>query len=290
MIARHSRPTVFLWLVIVCLVCPVRSPLAQEKAPAARVLQEQVFTQVGELPIILSAPHGGTGTIEGVPERNGEGMKTGGAGFFAGRDTGTEELAYDVAAAIEKRFGKKPYAVVAKVHRKFVDFNRPVDIAIEDQNARPTYDYYQKTLETYCKEVTSRFRSGLLLDIHGQATDRETVFRGTRNGSTVKHLRATFGEEAHTGPKSLFGLLNSRGWKTNPTSLSDKEYSGYTGGHIVGTAGSLDGTVINAIQLEFGGEYRVKSRRQATADTLADAVFEFSQAYLKIPASYNPIP
>jgi len=73
---------------------------AQEKV-VIPALNEYVMIQRGEIPIILSAPHGGTGELPGVPERKGEGMKTGGAGFFAGRDSGTEELAYAVSAEIE---------------------------------------------------------------------------------------------------------------------------------------------------------------------------------------------
>ncbi len=73
-----------------------------------------VRTQAGELPIILSAPHGGTLEVPDVAVRKGEGFPAGGSGFVVDRDTGTEELAQHVAEAIEKRFGKKPYFVVQR--------------------------------------------------------------------------------------------------------------------------------------------------------------------------------
>ncbi len=255
---------------------------AQEKADK-NPLSEFVFTQRGELPIIISAPHGGTRELPNVPERKGKGMKTGGAGFFAGRDTGTEELAYAVSKAIEKRFGKKPYVVVSKTHRKYLDPNRPPEIAYEDEDAKPTYDFYHGTLTEYCREVSNKHRTGLLLDLHGQGGEkRDTVFRGTRNGTTVKHLRDAFGEEAIVGPKSFFSMLDQRGWIVHPKPFNEKEQSGFTGGHIVGTYGTMPGTVINAYQLEFGAEYRVESRRDQTAAQLADAVVEYADFYLKI--------
>src|SRR5690348_6939038 len=85
------------------------APAQDAKPPVS----ELVTTQVGKLPIILSAPHGGTKEVPGLPERKGDGLPKGGKGFFAGRDTGTEELAHAVSAAIEKTMGQKPYLVAA---------------------------------------------------------------------------------------------------------------------------------------------------------------------------------
>lgn len=282
---NRCEPLLSLRLLLIVLTATFASSIppllsAQDKADK-HSLSEFVFTQQGELPIIISAPHGGTRELPNVPERKGEGMKKGGAGFFAGRDTGTEELAYAVLKEIEKRFGKKPYAVVSRTHRKYLDPNRPPEIAYEDEDAKPTYDFYHGTLADYCKEVTNKHRTGLLLDLHGQGEKRDTVFRGTRNGTTVKHLSTAFGEPAVTGPKSLFGMLDQRGWIVHPKPFDGKEQSGFTGGHIVGTYGTLSGTVVNAYQLEFGAEYRVESRREQTASQLADAVVEYAELYLK---------
>src|SRR6188768_4098694 len=55
-----------------------------------------VHTQVGELPIIVSAPHGGALEVPDVPPRKGEGLEKGPSGYFTGRDVGTEELAEQV--------------------------------------------------------------------------------------------------------------------------------------------------------------------------------------------------
>ena len=100
--------TIVAFLSNVDLLC------AQEKStkPVPADLNRLVFVQAGDLPIILSAPHGGTGEVAGVLERTGAGLATGPSGFFTGRDTGTEELAQEVIDAIKKRFGKSPYVVI----------------------------------------------------------------------------------------------------------------------------------------------------------------------------------
>ena len=233
--------------------------------------------QKGDLPIIFSAPHGGTMAIPGVPERKGEGMKKGGAGFFAGRDENTELLAPAIAAAIEKRLGKKPYFVIAKMHRKYVDPNRPPEIAVEHPRAREVYDAYRSQLATFCDEVQKRFGRGLLIDVHGQSAARDTVFRGTHNGATDALLAKMFGDKIHAGPQSLAGLLVARGIQMKPTDASP-EASGFTGGHIVQTYGNHEG--IGAVQFEFGMDFRAKEAIHAVAEKVADGVTDFAKLYL----------
>ena len=241
-----------------------------------------VSVQKGDLPIILSAPHGGLQPIPGVPERAGEGLKKGGAGFFAGRDENTELLAAAIARALESRLGKKPYFVIAKMHRKFVDANRPPEIAVEHPRAREVYDAYRGALAQFCDEVHARFGRGLLIDVHGQASARDTVFRGTHNGTTDAMLAKLAGEKIHAGPQSLAGLLNARGIAMKPADTSP-EASGFTGGHIVQTYGKHEG--IGAVQCEFGMDFREKKAISAAAEKVADGVADFAKLYLlEMPA------
>ncbi len=286
--------TLLHYLLLALLVHAVPAARAQDKSPfdSPLELNQFVATQLGDLPIILSAPHGGSLDLPGVPARKGDGMETGAAGFFTGRDSGTDELTHAVADAIERQFGHRPYVVTSRAHRRYLDPNRPAAIAYEDPKAKPIYDYYHATLAEYCRQITERFHGGILLDIHGQGSRRDTVFRGTKNGLTVTNLRGRFGELSHSGPKSLFGLLQSRGWTVHPANLSGddpsgKEQSGFTGGYIVQTYGSHKARPIDAIQLEFGADYRVPSRRSQTAEVLSDALAEYATTYLKVNVPYG---
>ena len=91
---------------------------------AQEVSKKLISVQSGNLPIILSAPHGGNLTIEAVPERKGKGVKR----FVRTKDMWTDQLTVKLADAIEKKTGKRPYVVVANFHRKFIDANRSADI------------------------------------------------------------------------------------------------------------------------------------------------------------------
>jgi N-formylglutamate amidohydrolase len=241
--------------------------------------EKLVVTQAGELPIILSAPHGGTAQVPNTPPREGIGLAKGPSGFFVGRDGGTSELCLEVASAIETRMKRRPYYVIARFHRKYIDANRPAEIGYEDPDAKPVYDVYHESLAEYCRAVQRDHQRGLLLDIHGQGSARDTVFRGTQNGKTVTLLRQRFGESAHLGDHSLFGTLNKLGLTVFPQGM-ERERSGFTGGYIVQTYGSHQGYGIDAMQLEFGADYRSTANRKKTAAILAEAVESYQRLYL----------
>src|SRR5262245_43190621 len=74
---------------------------------------ELVVVQQGELPIILTVPHGGRQPIPGIAPRDITGKPGGGAGFVTGGDVDTDKLARGMAAQIKALTGKAPYLIAA---------------------------------------------------------------------------------------------------------------------------------------------------------------------------------
>ena len=68
----------------------------------------------------------------------------------------------------------------------------------------------------------------------------------------------------------------------HPDPFDGQEQSGFRGGYIVQTYGSHQGFGIDAIQLEFGADYRTKDAREKTATTLTNAVAEYAASFLDI--------
>lgn len=233
---------------------------------------EHIVSQLGDLPVVISAPHGGNLEIPGVPPRKGDGLETGPAGFRVVRDGGTEELALEVVRQLADRMNGRPSFVISRVHRRYVDFNRPPEIAFEHSQAQVVYDQYHTAVADAVRTIRQKQGFGLLIDIHGQGSSSETVYRGTSNGLTVSGLRKDAGEEFFVGSASLTGLLKEQGWKVHPDPFDGKEQAGFTGGYIVRNYGSqrLDG--IDAIQLELGGNYRKTAVRERVAKEMADAI------------------
>ena len=86
-----------------------------------------LIVQEGTLPIILTAPHGGRKGIDGV-ERRLHGVTV--------RDENTDLLTKDVSAELETMLGGKPYFVIARVARTYVDLNREESEALESPACR----------------------------------------------------------------------------------------------------------------------------------------------------------
>ncbi|HSE87264.1 MAG TPA: N-formylglutamate amidohydrolase [Candidatus Binatia bacterium] len=243
--------------------------------------QELLAVWAGMLPIILSAPHGGRQSIPGVPVRSGTGVTQ----FATGRDNNTDELAETIAVGLEKRLNAKPFLVVARFERKYLDANRPTENAYESIEAKPYYDGYHDALREAHEQVQRGWGRGLLLDIHGQGAQAEAIYRGTGNGKTVSSLTQRFGTEAITGPKSIFSQLERMGYKILPSTRESHKEQRYVGGYIVQTYGSYRGRGVDAIQLEIGTKLRARANLQRTATDLAEAIAVFAQAYLPLVKS-----
>jgi len=270
-----ARRRLALLLCAAPLALPAASSADDKADPKALV-----EVQTGTLPIIIVAAHGGTEKVPGVPERMGVGVKQ----FATVRDTNTDKLAKAFAADVEKQLGKKPWVVIAKYDRKFVDANRAADQAYEVKEAKAYYDAYHAPLVAALKAVKEKHNNGILLDIHGQGKYPDALLRGTQNGKSVVLLRQRHGFAAVNGKNSILGRFERTGNKVLPRADAGekaKEETGYTGGFTVGNYGSHTGYAIDTIQLEIGGNFRKEENLAKTALDLANATVAFHDAYLK---------
>ena len=243
---------------------------------AAAAQTALVSATSGDLPIILSAPHGGKEALPGVSQRQGGGV----ARFSTGRDTRTDDLADLVAAEFEKNFHAKPFAVIARFERKYVDVNRPSHAAFESDRGKSHYDGYHGALSDIIRRVRERWGSGLLLDLHGEGSDADAIYRGTQNGKTVRSLMQRFGPAAVNGKQSVLGQMAKLGYKVLPGPGAEDGERRYVGGYIVQNYGSHQPAGIDAIQLEFGANLRSRANLDRTARDLALAIEAFAREYL----------
>jgi N-formylglutamate amidohydrolase len=240
-------------------------------APEALAAPEDfLVVHAGDIPVILTAPHGGE-AMAALPRRRG-GVQL--------RDAHTLELTLAVAARLQQALGAAPYVVAAKFNRRVIDANRAAAEAFEDAGAQPLYAAYHAAIARFVAEARQRFPDGaLLLDVHGQSSDAAAVFRGTQNGTTVRRLLVRAGEAALSGPESVLGALAAKGYTVNPDARSmTPEARAYLGGFTVQTY-SREPDGIDAIQLELGLSLR---QRPGFADDLADAIATFTRAHLAI--------
>lgn len=241
------------------------------------------LTRDGTLPILLSAPHGGRKPIPDALLRRGIGVDQ----FVTVTDDNTDLLAEAIARHLEAKLKKKPFVVIAQFQRKYADANRPAPDAYESDAAKPIYEHYHKALAKARASISSQWGMGLVIDIHGQGVEPNTIFRGTAKGTSVRHLLDRHGEAALSGPDSLFGHLARNEFQVHPVpGTKDKENPRFNGGYIVQTYGSADGGRIDAIQMEFGTNLRQQSRIDKVAEATANALAAYAREYL--PAIQHP--
>ena len=268
-------PGVWLGLTIGCWL----SSLAAAAPPAAKPTIDRSLITVGkgDLPIILSSPHGGRMPIPGVAERSNQGA----ARFVTVRDENTAELTEKAVAEVQRRIGRKPYVLIARFERNiWTSIAAPQD-AYESEIAGAYYEAYHQTLTDFCREVQKKWRGGLLLDIHGQKAHPDNLLRGTNDGRTDVLLLQRLGAGAVVGPHSILGMMDEAGYHVLPKLDShDPEVKNYTGGETVKAHGSHVAEGIDAIQLEFGNAFRIpKSAATKSGQDLAAAIEAFCEEY-----------
>lgn len=140
----------------------------------------------GNLPIIITVPHGGTATPHEIPDRSsgcGEIVNT-------NDDVHTIDLACDIVEAIRNvSGGKLPHVIINNLSRKKIDQNRgwgedcnPVD----GRGGKAWRDFHDRfTGEVAIGAVLHQFGAGLYIDLHGKPDDYgETIMIGYNLSST----------------------------------------------------------------------------------------------------------
>lgn len=258
------RRTVLLLLGAVFMAAPSHAYDAASTVAASK----------GTLPLILTVPHDGGEFLGLVP------VRTQGALV---RDAGTRELAERVATLLEERLGKRPYLVVAKFSRKYLDANRAAQDAMQSEDALPAYRAYHDQIVAFVSDIKQQFPNGaLLVDVHGQSDDPNTTFRGTRAGLTATALLTRFGPSALQGEKSIAGVLAAKGYQVNPAVGAEtlREDPRFNGGYTVFTYGSQRADGIDALQFEFGRQHRANKH---LAEDFTEALIVFMSHYELLP-------
>jgi N-formylglutamate amidohydrolase len=258
--------------------------LSAERGPA-----DLVFVQQGTLPIILTAPHGGREPIADIPARNITNPPKDKKRYVTSSDRNSDLIAQGIAREIRTITGNDPYVVQARFQRKFIDPNRPPDVAYDSPASAPFYEFYHRSIRQFVDEVRAKYSVGLLIDVHTQGKIPQSLVRGTLNGRAVKQLVARSGVEAITGPNGLFGQLEANGFNVFPRNdippAGKSEDGGFNGGYTVATYGSHHANGIDAVQFEFGVSYREEAELDSTIKRAAKSIGVFYQAYLKPSAN-----
>ena len=253
----------------------------------------------GEVPLIISVPHGGRLEPVDIPDRDCEGC-------VYVQDSYTLELAREIGAAYIRQTGCHPHIVYNLLHRKKLDMNRDVVEATDSNETSAVYwNDYQGFVNAAKDSILARFGKGLFIDLHGHGHTKQRIEYGyLLYGSqlresdsmlnTVKRIQTSSirslvstnrrnhsHAELLRGDLALGTMFADRGFpgvpsRQDPFPLADDAY--FNGGYNTVAHGSKPGGSIDAIQMELYSAIRFNTAQRAA---FADAFATVLRRYLE---------
>lgn len=282
----------FLFLFNAILVC------AAAKAQIIYGVNNYTEYHPGNLPIVISVPHGGSLAPTTIPDRscNNPTLVT---------DSKTIELALQIDSALFNMTNCHPHLIICNLKRTKVDCNRSMaDGACGNAEAETAWTEFQHFIDTAQSVAQTQFLNRILyIDLHGHG---KTPYRlelgyglsGTTYdnsdsvlnsptilaSSSMGNLAATnFSGSTHAelirGPFALGTLLVNAGFPSVPSQQTPTAggFPYFSGGYNTDTHTCINqGNLVNGLQLECDSTVRFGyPNRKAFADSLASVLAAF---------------
>ncbi|KMQ52704.1 N-formylglutamate amidohydrolase [Chitinispirillum alkaliphilum] len=251
----------------------------------------------GDLPIIISAPHGGNLSLEEIPDRTFGTTVT---------DAFTVPLTEAIYQELYTRLGRHPHVILCHLARTKIDANRSLYEGTEHPLAEMAWYNFHEFIDIAKRHAVEEFGAGLYIDIHGHANVLQRVELGyllnssdlrlsdeqigsLAENSSLRELakRTPFSfSELLRGEKSLGGLLEQRGFASVPSpQYPDPWYFPYfNGGYNTQRHGSVAGGTISGVQIECNmlGLRDTDSNRQRFAKALSGSIITYMKTHYGI--------
>lgn len=252
-----------------------------------------VTSSDGTVPVVIIAPHGGELSPDSLPVRVCSGCVT-------VNDANTQALAQELAAAFNRRIGRRPFLVINRLHRLRFDGNREqAEATASYAPLFPVWEHWQASIDSARARATRLHPRALVIDLHGhghtiqrlelgylltasQLRLTDAQLHATVTNSSVARLHqlkplSDSGASLIRGPRSLGSRLAALGVPAvpsdaTPAPLVGEEY--FNGGYNTDRHGSRVGGATDAIQIEahFTGVRDTEANRRAFAEHLVTAL------------------
>ena len=297
-------------LFLPILLLSASQVVAQDRTPGETYFGRNQYVEylAGNLPVILSAPHGGREKPDEIPNRT--------SGTFA-YDRGTQEAARQIAAEFHSRTGGWPHVVICRLQRTKVDCNREiVEAAAGNLHAEQAWREYQGFLDEAREKVVRQQGRGLFIDLHGhghaeqrlelgylhtqaelQATDEELDdprFAAASSLRAIAALNRVPYSQLVRGELSFGALMEKYGFPSTPSpSVPKPKLPYFRGGHNTRRHGH-EAVPVAGLQIETysKGVRDTPESRERFAKALYETVAVYLDAHLGVllrPAQKAPM-
>ena len=251
----------------------------------------------GNLPIIISAPHGGNLKPTSIPDRNCNNC-------VYVKDSYTQELIREIQDAIHRETSCYPHIIINRLHRIKFDANRDIEDAADNNvTVENAWYAFHEFIDTAKNQVLQKFTKGLYIDLHGHGHDIQRIELGyLLSKSKLQLSNEILNEETYVQESSIQKLINNnvntfthsellRGEKSLGTLLSEKNYPAvpssniafpedneayFRGGYNTRRHSKDDAISLDGIQIECNRDIRFdEAARKQFADSLAIILLDF---------------
>lgn len=313
LLLRVTLALVFVLMLAVAVFLPgslaaeSHQPVSQDYIPGVTYWGRNNYIEyvAGDLPIIISAPHGGYLKPAEIRNRR-YGNKE--------NDSKSQEYAREVAAYLEQLTGKRPHLIINHLQRVKLDPNRSIEEAAQgDLAAEQAWSEFHGFIEAAKTTITAQCGRGIYLDFHtgghskeilvelgyglsGPAlarTDEQLNQPNYINKSTLKSLAYRPGiyfPAIIRGSTSLGALVQAEGYPTIPSPIypypNGNQY--FPGDYDIREHSSLKGGSIDGIQVETAATLLRDTVRADYAFALAKSITAFYEQYYVCLESHTP--
>jgi N-formylglutamate amidohydrolase len=272
--------------------------------------KEYIEILPGNMPLVISIPHGGYLVPDEIPERPC-------TNCAKHQDTLTIEIGLAVRNEIFKKTGLYPYVIINNLHRTRLDPNRNIAEAADgNKNSALAWTKFQSSIDSANAQVMKRFGKGLYIDLHGHrhAIERcelgyllsneelqlEDDLLNSESFAEYSSIRNLIGHNLHSssyselvrGKYSLGTLMEEKGYPSVPSlkhPFPKPEDPYFSGGYNTSRHGSSTGGTIDGIQIELDEVLRTDDRRRGQlAVDLATVLIDFLKIHYFPDFDFTP--
>ena len=127
---------------------------------------------VGNMPLIITVPHGGSMEPANVPDRSCPDITT-------VTDSYTIELAHEISTVLEQKYHVHPYLVICHLKRTKIDQNRDVmEGTCGNAIMTTAWNQFHEYADTALTDIVKQFGSALYIDLHGHGHTKQRLELG----------------------------------------------------------------------------------------------------------------